>query len=142
MDEHHYLVPGEEDGMFELDNRKLAGVICYDIRFPEWIRTHTSQGAEALFVVAEWPKPRLNHWRALLIARAIENQCFVIACNRSGCDPNNEFAGHSMIIDPWGEVVAEAEEGEEVLTASVDFDRVGEIRKLIPIFEDRRPEFY
>ncbi|NHM29565.1 carbon-nitrogen family hydrolase [Neobacillus terrae] len=142
MDEHHYLVPGKEDGMFELENRKLAGVICYDIRFPEWIRTHTSQGAEALFVVAEWPKPRLNHWRALLIARAIENQCFVIACNRSGSDPNNEFAGHSMIIDPWGEVVAEAGEAEEVLTASVDFDRVGEIRKLIPIFADRRPEFY
>jgi predicted amidohydrolase len=142
MDEHLYLEPGSEKGLFELEERRFAGVICYDIRFPEWIRSHTVQGAEALFVVAEWPAPRLSHWRALLIARAIENQCFVIACNRSGHDPNNQFAGHSMIIDPWGEVVAEAGESEEILTAEIDLDHVKEIRQQIPIFEDRKPEYY
>lgn len=142
MDEHLYLEAGEEKGLFELDNRLFGGVICYDIRFPEWIRSHTSKGAEALFVVAEWPAPRLSHWRSLLIARAIENQCFVIACNRSGHDPNNEFAGHSMIIDPWGDVIAEAGATEEILSAIIELDLVKNIRKQIPIFEDRRPDLY
>lgn len=142
MDEHLYLEAGAEKGLFELENRTFGGVICYDIRFPEWIRVHTANGAEALFVVAEWPAARLSHWRALLIARAIENQCFVIACNRSGHDPNNEFAGHSMIIDPWGEVIAEAGTNEEILSAVIDLDLVKDIRKQIPIFDDRRPDLY
>ena len=142
MDEHLYLESGEEKGLFDLDNRTFGGVICYDIRFPEWIRAHTAKGAEAVFVVAEWPAPRLSHWRSLLIARAIENQCFVIACNRSGTDPNNNFAGHSMIIDPWGEVLAEAGAGEEILSAVIELDLVKDIRRQIPIFEDRRPDLY
>jgi omega-amidase len=142
MDEHLYLEAGEKEGLFELEGLTFSGVICYDIRFPEWIRTHTAKGAEALFVVAEWPAARLSHWRALLIARAIENQCFVIACNRSGYDPNNEFAGHSMIIDPWGEVIAEAGASEELLSAEIELDLVKDIRKQIPIFEDRRPDLY
>ncbi|MGG3469935.1 carbon-nitrogen family hydrolase [Neobacillus pocheonensis] len=142
MDEHLYLEAGNEKGLFRLEDQPFAGVICYDIRFPEWIRTHTSHGAEALFVVAEWPAARLSHWRSLLIARAIENQCFVIACNRSGADPKNQFAGHSIVIDPWGEIIAEAGEKEEILTVEIELGSVKEIRKLIPIFEDRKPENY
>jgi len=142
MDEHLYLEAGAEKGLFQVDGQLFAGVICYDIRFPEWIRAHTSVGAKALFVVAEWPAPRLAHWRALLIARAIENQCYVIACNRSGSDPNNQFAGHSLVIDPWGEVLAEAGDQEEILTAEINIDLVKEIRKQIPIFEDRKPNSY
>lgn len=142
MDEHLYLEAGKEKGLFELDNRAFGGIICYDIRFPEWIRAHTASGAEALFVVAEWPALRLSHWRTLLIARAIENQCFVIACNRSGSDPSNVFAGHSMIIDPWGEVIAEAGANEEIISAEIKLDLVKDIRKQIPIFKDRRPDLY
>ncbi|UAL49503.1 carbon-nitrogen family hydrolase [Sutcliffiella horikoshii] len=142
MDEHHFLQPGKTDGMFELDGETCAGFICYDIRFPEWIRAHTTKDAKAIFVVAEWPLARVDHWRTLLIARAIENQCYVIACNRSGADPKNAFAGHSMIIDPWGEIVAEAGEDEEIITAEIDLDKVEEVRKRIPIFEDRRPQYY
>lgn len=142
MNEHLYLKGGSARGEFSLDNRKFAGMICYDIRFPEWIRTHTAEGAEALFVVAQWPLARLSHWRTLLIARAIENQCYVIACNRSGSDPANVFAGHSMIIDPWGDVLAEGSETEEILHAEIDLDKVKEVRSLIPIFDDRKPDFY
>ena len=142
MDEHLYLQAGNKKGMFKLDDRQFAGVICYDIRFPEWIRSHASSGAEAVFVVAEWPMPRLSHWRSLLIARAIENQCYVIACNRTGQDPNNQFAGHSMIVDPWGEVIAEAGSEQEVLTGEIHLDLVQEIRNQIPIFQDRKPELY
>jgi omega-amidase len=142
MDEHLYLAPGNNKGLFSLEGRKFAGLICYDIRFPEWVRSHALEQTEAIFVVAEWPIQRLEHWRALLIARAIENQCYVIACNRSGSDPNNTFAGHSMVIGPWGDVIAEAGEGQELLVAEIDLDQVKEARGRIPIFEDRRPELY
>ncbi|MDT2047610.1 carbon-nitrogen family hydrolase [Bacillus sp. 1780r2a1] len=142
MNEHLFLQPGEDKNIFTLENSLCAGVICYDIRFPEWIRVHTSAGAELLFVVAQWPKPRLAHWKALLVSRAIENQCYVVACNRSGDDPANTFAGHSLIIDPWGEIIAEAGESEEILTAAIDLSTVKTIREQIPVFTDRRTEFY
>lgn len=142
MDEHLHLQTGAEKGLFELDGIPSAGVVCYDIRFPEWIRAHMSDGAQVLFVVAEWPIERLDHWRALLMARAIENQCWVVACNRSGSDPDHDFAGHSMIIDPWGEITAEAGEKDEFLSGEIDTAAVAETRGHIPVFDDRRPELY
>ncbi|AIQ39115.1 carbon-nitrogen family hydrolase [Paenibacillus sp. FSL R7-0297] len=142
MDEHLYLQPGSAKGLFKLDGTLCAGLICYDIRFPEWVRVHMSEGAEVLFVSAEWPLPRLSHWRALLISRAIENQCYVVACNRSGSDPANIFGGHSMIIDPWGEIVSEASGSEEILSGEINLARVQEVRGHIPVFSDRRPELY
>jgi predicted amidohydrolase len=101
-----------------------------------------AEGAEVLFISAEWPLPRLSHWRALLISRAIENQCYVVACNRSGSDPANTFGGHSMIIDPWGGIVCEASGEEEILSGEIDLARVEEVRRQIPVFSDRRPELY
>ena len=142
MDEHLYLQAGNTQGHLTIDHIPCAGFICYDIRFPEWIRKHTTKGAKIIFVVAEWPLPRLDHWRALLKSRAVENQCYVVACNRAGRDPNNQFAGHSIIIDPWGETVVEANETASSITASLDLDKVDEVRKQIPIFNDRRPELY
>lgn len=142
MDEHKHLQAGETTGIFSLDGVTGAGVICYDIRFPEWIRAHALHGAEVLFVVAEWPLVRLHHWRTLLMARAIENQCYVVACNRAGKDPNNEFAGHSMIIDPWGNILAEGNEQETVIKATIDINEVQHVRARIPIFSDRRPDVY
>ncbi|RXS92049.1 carbon-nitrogen family hydrolase [Geobacillus sp. PK12] len=142
MDEHLYLQPGSSLGLFSLDGLSCAGVICYDIRFPEWIRAHALAGAEVLFVVAEWPLPRLHHWRTLLMARAIENQCYVVACNRAGRDPNNVFAGHSLVIDPWGEVIAEADEKPGILSADIDPALVADVRARIPVFADRRPHDY
>lgn len=142
MDEHMYLQAGETMGLFSLDGTTCAGVICYDIRFPEWIRAHALHGAEVLFVVAEWPLSRLHHWRTLLTARAIENQCYVVACNRAGKDPNNEFAGHSLIIDPWGNILAEGDEQETVIVANIDINEVQDVRARIPIFADRRPDVY
>ncbi|HZG71174.1 MAG TPA: carbon-nitrogen family hydrolase [Chondromyces sp.] len=142
MDEHKHLQAGKQDGLFELHGEKMGGVICYDIRFPEWIRKHVLSGAKAMFVVAEWPLARVDHWKTLLTARAIENQCYVIACNRSGSDPNNEFAGHSMMIGPWGEIIAEASKEEQLLIGEIDLSQVEEVRKRIPVFEDRLSDFY
>lgn len=142
MDEHKYLIAGNSTGEFKLDDVECAGTICYDIRFPEWMRVHTAKGAKVLFVVAEWPLVRLVHWRLLLQARAVENQCYVVACNRAGKDPNNEFAGHSLIVDPWGEIVVEANEEESILFGELTFEKIEEVRKGIPVFADRRPELY
>jgi omega-amidase len=142
MDEEKYLQPGESLQGFTLGKMPAFLQICYDIRFPESIRTGAVEGAEVLFVVAEWPNPRLAHWRQLLIARAIENQMYVVACNRVGSDPNNTFFGHSLIIDPWGEIVAEGSEEQEIVIGTIDRAVVADVRKRIPIFADRRTSLY
>ncbi|RXJ04348.1 carbon-nitrogen family hydrolase [Anaerobacillus alkaliphilus] len=142
MDEHLFLQSGNTKGHFTIDGAPCAGLICYDIRFPEWVRAHTTEGAEIVFVVAQWPLARLDHWRTLLRSRAIENQCYIVACNRSGHDPNNEFAGHSLMIDPWGEVLAEADKEPTQLSATIDLSKVQQVRKQIPIFADRRTDLY
>jgi omega-amidase len=121
---------------------KAGASICYDIRFPEQARTLSLLGAKILFVAAEWPHPRLHHWRTLLMARAIENQMYVVACNRVGNTAIDSFFGHSMIIDPWGEIIAEGGEREEIVTARIDLTLVDHVRNRIPVFEDRRPELY
>ncbi|MBU8904971.1 carbon-nitrogen family hydrolase [Desertibacillus haloalkaliphilus] len=142
MDEEKYLIAGDDKGSFTIEGIPAASVICYDIRFPEWIRRHVLDGAKLMFVTAEWPKARVDHWRTLLVSRAIENQTYVIACNRVGSDPNNQFAGHSMIIDPWGEIISEGNENEMIVYGEISSDDVTSIRNRIPVFEDRRPQLY
>lgn len=142
MDEPVYMQPGQEKNIFELDHVKCGSVICFDLRFPEWIRVHVLDGAKIMFIPAEWPKQRIDHWEILLQARAIENQCFVVAANRVGCDPDNEYNGHSMIISPWGEVYLSGEEGEGIFYADIPLDEVDRVRNTIPIFHARRPELY
>jgi predicted amidohydrolase len=142
MDEEKHLKSGKRIGLAELDGVRIGAMICYDIRFPELARTLALAGAKLLVVPAEWPHPRLEHWRTLLRARAIENQLFVAACNRVGSSDGTDFFGHSMIIDPWGDIIAEADGEETILTAEIDLDLVDEVRRRIPVFEDRRPSLY
>lgn len=142
MDEEKYLRPGSELGAWEAAGTSAGTMICYDIRFPELARKLALNGAKVLFVPAQWPNPRLHHWRTLLMARAIENQMYVIACNRCGTSGESTFFGHSMIIDPWGEVIAEAGEEETLLRAEIDLSLVDAVRAKIPVFEDRRPSLY
>ncbi len=89
-----------------------------------------------------WPTQRVEHWRALLVARAIENQAFVVACNAAGVTGETTFGGHSMIVDPWGKIVIEGGEAPMILTADIDIEEVDDVRKRIPVFEDRRPDLY
>lgn len=142
MEEEKYLQAGDEPGRFELEGVAAGAMICYDIRFPELTRKLALGGAKVLFVPAEWPHPRLHHWRTLLTARAIENQMYVVACNRVGTSGKTSFFGHSMVIDPWGEIVAEGDEQERILTADLDLAVVDAVRSKIPVFADRRPELY
>jgi omega-amidase len=143
MDEDQWLAAGERTTLAEGPWGQAGLAICYDLRFPELFRRYTLAGARLILLPAEWPHPRLTHWQTLLRARAIENQCFVAACNRVGGDPNGtRFFGHSMLLDPWGESIAEAGEEACLLTATLDLDLVDTVRRKIPVWEDRRPELY
>lgn len=111
---------------------------CYDLRFPELFRCLVDAGAEAFVIPAGWPERRVAHWVALLRARAIENQAYVLACNESGTHAGVPIAGGSLVIDPQGEVLAEAGPGEEVLSVTLDPHRVAAWRAAFPALDDRR----
>lgn len=142
MDEHLFMNYGKQRNLFALDDTTCAGVICYDLRFPEWIRAHILDGAKIIFIPAQWPKSRIDHWRILLQARAIENQCFVVAVNRVGSDPFNEFNGQSMVIGPWGDILLENQKEEGLYYVDLNMNEVDRVRQTIPIFQDRRSELY
>ena len=142
MDEHQYLTAGDKPVLVDLPSGRAGLAICYDFRFPELFRGYALAGAEMTFLPAGWPHPRLSHWQTLVRARAIEKQKFVFACNRVGRDASNEFFGHSMAVDPWGEILAEGGEGEELITLTADLSKVQDARRKIPILSDRRPESY
>lgn len=136
LKEPEYLRPGAPGMVTRTALGMWSTLICFDIRFPESVRQLAYGGTRVLWVPAEWPLMRLEHWRTLLKARAIENQFFVVAANRTGEGDGTTWGGHSMIIDPWGNVLAEAEEGEEtVLVADLDMSLVDEVRARIPCFE-------
>ncbi len=111
---------------------------CYDLRFPEQFRRLLDAGTELLLVPAAWPHRRVEHWRLFAQARAVESQAYVLACNAAGEHNGVKLGGHSMIVDPWGAVVAEAGEKEEVLTAEIDPELVRTTRAQFPVLRDRR----
>jgi predicted amidohydrolase len=127
---------------------RLSGAICYDVRFPELFRAPFRCGAELLLLPAQWPVPRAAHWRALVIARAVENQCFAVAANRCGADRIGrdrhalEFPGGSLVVDPDGRVLAEGGASEGLIAAEVDFGLVRALRERVPIEKDQRPDLY
>ena len=135
LKEPEYLRPGKPGTAADTPLGRWGTLICFDIRFPESARQLAYEGARVLWVPAEWPHPRLEHWRTLLRARAIENQFFVVAANRTGTGDNSQWCGHSTIIDPWGNILAEADEAETVLVADLDMGLVDEVRARIPCFE-------
>jgi predicted amidohydrolase len=111
---------------------------CYDLRFPEMFRALLDGGTQMLVMTSAWPARRVAHWRLLAPARAVENQMYVVACNTAGTHAGVEMGGHSMVVDPWGEVLAEAGADEEVLVAEVDLGSVARTRSSFPVLADRR----
>lgn len=142
MAENRYLAAGDTTPTFSLHGCTAASAICYDLRFPELFRSYALEGARVVLLPAEWPAVRVAHWRTLVTARAIENQYFVVACNRAGTSGSTTFAGHSMIVDPWGKVLAEAGDGEALLVETLELGRVDEARSQIDILGDRRADIY
>ena len=115
---------------------KATLATCYDIRFPELFRESVRQKAEIVLVSAEFPDPREDHWRTLLRARAIENQCFIIATNRIGEDSRQSYFGGSMIVDPWGETIISGGREESILKADIDIRRAAAVRSSFPVLDD------
>lgn len=142
MDEPEYLRAGDSGCAFDWGGTKAGCVICYDIRFCEWLRKYAVEGTGVLFVSAEWPKIRIDHWKAILRVRAIENMMYVVACNRVGESKGTLFGGSSMVIDPWGEILYEGGETEEGRFITFDPAKVEEIRKHLKVFDMRRPDLY
>ncbi len=119
LESRHYAGGGRLV-LVEVGDLLVCPLICYDLRFPELWRLARRAGAQAFAIGASWPAVRQDHWRSLLIARAIENQAFVFGCNRCGSDPYLEYAGGSMIIDPTGTVLAEADDTPTLLQSDID----------------------
>jgi predicted amidohydrolase len=116
----------------------LGVATCYDLRFPELFRALVDRGAIALVMASAWPAKRVGHWRLLAQARAVENQMYVVACNTAGTHAGVPMGGHSMVVDPWGVVLAEAGEEEEVLAVDLDLASVASTRASFPVLADRR----
>lgn len=128
---------GAELVTVRLPGTTVGVATCYDLRFPELFRGLVDAGAETLVVSAGWPERRRGHWTLLARARAVENQAYVLACGTAGTHAGVPQAGHSIVVDPWGEVLAEAGAGEEVLRVEFDVAKVGETREQFPALKDR-----
>jgi predicted amidohydrolase len=140
--EEHYFVPGSAVVTADLGFATAGLATCYDLRFPELFRSLALQGANLFLICAEWGAARTEHWRVFARARAIENQVFLAAVNATGTSGSNEFAGHSVIVSPWGDALAEAGTEPGLVTATIDLDEIERNRKLLPVFQDRRPDLY
>jgi predicted amidohydrolase len=129
---------GEEVVVTETPIGPTGLATCYDLRFPELYRRFVDAGALAVIMGSGWPTPRISHWSTLVRARAIENQMVVIACNEVGAHAGTVLGGRSIIVDATGEVMAEAGDGEEILRAEIDRERVEQWRERFPVLADRR----
>ena len=137
--------PGNEIVVSELASGVGVGMsVCYDLRFPELYRILALRGAEIVVVPSAFTLATTrDHWETLLRARAIENQCFVIAANQIGANPTgNRSGGRSLIVDPWGLALAMAPDGEAAIVAELDLGRLQEVRRTLPSLANRRPAAY
>ncbi|MFI9170684.1 carbon-nitrogen family hydrolase [Streptomyces lincolnensis] len=128
---------GRELVTVPLPGTTVGVATCYDLRFPELFRSLVDAGAETLVIPAGWPERRRAHWTLLAQARAVENQAFVLACGTAGTHAGVPQAGHSIVVDPWGEVLAEAGADEEILTVDFDPGKVATTREQFPALKDR-----
>lgn len=140
--EHENFAPGRAATVWNTSLGPIGGVICYDIRFPELCRALALQGARVVMVCAQWPEARIHHWNTLLAARAIENQLFVVASNRTGSEPPLRFPGHSQIISPYGEILAKTKATADAVSADLHFKDMDNFRNLFDCLGERVPEAY
>lgn len=146
--EERHVEAGQACGTIETDAGPLGASICYDLRFPELFRRNTEAGAILHLLPAAFPHPRLEHWRTLIRARAMENQTYFVATNQCGIEGHGNsvgdthYFGHSMVVDPWGEVVAEAGEAECLLNVEIDLSLVAKVRSALSAWDDRRTDIF
>ncbi|OOQ61619.1 amidohydrolase [Mucilaginibacter pedocola] len=134
--EHNTYTAGTDKLIVELNGWKICPMICYDLRFPVWLR-NVDEAYDVLLIVANWPERRALHWRTLIPARAVENQSYVIAVNRVGHDGNEVYhSGDSTCISPNGDVVYYKRDEEDLYTFSIIYDEVKKIRRALPFLKD------
>jgi len=137
--EHEHYTPGDRPVTFSCGDCAVSPFICYDLRFPELFRKVAGSHQPELFVIiANWPEKRIHHWVRLLQARAIENQAYVVGVNRVGSDPHYTYGGRSVVIDPHGEILANAGKEEGSAYASLDISALRKYREGLPFLADMK----
>jgi predicted amidohydrolase len=135
--ETQLLTPGDAIAVVDTPLGKFGMATCYDLRFPELFRRMTAEGAEFFLICSAWPYPRLEHWLMLNRVRALENQCFLMSANSVGFNQGTQFVGHSMIVDPWGVILAGGGDEEAILETDIDLDVLKIARQKFPALADR-----
>lgn len=133
--------PGSAPVRFEIQGTRIALHICYDLRFPEIFRPSARAGTDLFVVIANWPNARLHHWVRLLQARAIENQAYVLGINRRGLDPKLPYSGRSLLVDPHGELIADAQDRDCIFQHTLDLVGLKTYRTGFPVLNDIRPDW-
>jgi predicted amidohydrolase len=138
------VAAGDRLDVYGTNLARIGLSVCSDLRFPEVYREMALKGAEILVCASAFLSPRYDHWEFFLRARATENQCFVVASGQYGKEPKSglAFVGRSMIVDPWGVIVATASDDEGVVTAEIDLAYIETVRERYPLMRQRRPELY
>jgi len=132
--ENYYA--GVKPALTKIRNWKIGLTICYDLRFPELFRKYGKKRAHLIVNIANWPDTRIEHWRTLLKARSIENQCYVAGVNRVGKDPKLNYVGFSSVFDPMGKEIMAVENEEKVIVVDIDKNYVNEVREKFPFLDD------
>jgi omega-amidase len=135
-DENKYYFAGSKPAITKIRKWNVGLTICYDLRFPELFRKYGKKRTHLIVNIANWPDTRIEHWRTLLKARAIENQCYVAGVNRLGKDPKLNYIGFSSVFDPMGKEVVAVENCEKVIVAEIDKNYVNEVREKFPFLDD------
>jgi len=130
--ETQILTPGDAVSVVDTPLGKIGMATCFDLRFPELFRKMVDKGAELFLVCSAWPYPRLEAWQMLNRVRAMENQCFLVSSNAVGMNQGVQFVGHSMVVDPWGVVMAGGGDEETVIQTEIDIEKVSAARKTFP----------
>jgi predicted amidohydrolase len=144
VSESRFFQPGKSTYIAETSIGAIGTLICYDIRFPELARKITLDGMQILCVPAAFSTTTGSaHWHTVMRARAIENQIYLCAASPAR-DPQSSYPayGHSMIVDPWGKIMAEAKESETIIYADISLDHLADIRRKLPLLKHRQPNLY
>ncbi len=134
--EHQYFKQGEKVCILNNKNFNYSVALCYDLRFPELFRRFTLNNCEIVFISAQWPLSRIEHWILLNRARAVENQIFIVSCNRVGESLGINFGGNSMIISPSGDIICQLDTSEKIFTCQINTDEILKAKSIFDIKKD------